>query len=232
MEWTKYPTYFRANTKQKSLDWKKLRYCCLNSSDSSKWSGRANPMFVESPEIEALYICGIKEKEFSPLQIENMNIGNYLEPFIVKWYGEQNNLIIPEVGVSVWKKDFRFRSSLDIDPGEEYDFFGEVKAPKFLYRPLIEHMEAIKKGFKPPPFYHRHIYDNHYDQMTTSAIIHNRKFADYVVVSAETKQSYIERLKIDEDHWNNVLYPKGCLFYDTYITPLMKQYSLTRIDPK
>ena len=166
MIWLNYPTYYRADVKQKSTDWEKLRYCCLNSSDASKWSGRANPNFVESPEIEALYICGIKKKEFTPIQIENMAIGTYMEPFIVKWYEQETNLSIPEVGVSVWKQDFRFRGSLDIDPGPEYNFFGEIKAPKKLYRPLIEHVEAIKKGFIPPPTYHSHIYDSHYDQMT------------------------------------------------------------------
>ena len=174
MKWFEYSTYYRAETKQKSLEWEKLRHCCLNSSDASKWAGRSNPMFIESPQQEALYICGVKKKEFSPLQIENMNIGNLVEPFVVKWYGEQNNINIPEVGLSVWKKDFRFRSSLDIDPGEDFNFFGEIKAPRKLYRPLIEHIEAIKKGFNPPPFYHQHIYNNHYDQMTASGIIHNR----------------------------------------------------------
>jgi hypothetical protein len=232
MKWLEYPTYFRADVKQKSSDWEKLRYCSLNASDASKWSGRANPNFIESYAQEALYICGVKKKEFSPLQIQNMNIGTFIEPFVVNWYAEKNNLYIPEVGVSVWKKDYRFRSSLDIDPGEDYNFFGEIKAPKRLYRPLIEYMESIKKGFNPPPFYHAHIYDSHYDQMTACGVIHNRQFADYIVVSAETKEAYQERIAIDLDHWNNILYPKGCMFYDSYINPIMKEYNLERIDPK
>ena len=59
----------------------------------------------------------------------------------------------------------------------------EIKAPKKMYKQLIHHIEAIKRGFKPLPGYHEHIFNNHYDQMTGNGVITDKKYMHFVVVS-------------------------------------------------
>ena len=107
----------------------------------------------------------------------------------------------------------------------------EIKAPKRMYKQLIAHIESIRKGFNPPPGYHRHLFNSHYDQMIGNGVITGRKYMHFVVVSTEENLSYCEKLPVDRAHWDKVLYPQATYFYDNYIQPLMVSYKIRRIDP-
>jgi hypothetical protein len=107
----------------------------------------------------------------------------------------------------------------------------EIKAPNKMYKQLIHHIEAIKRGFKPLPGYHEHIFNSHYDQLTGNGVITNKKYMHFVVVSTSENLSYCERLPVNLDHWENTLYPLGCLFYDQYVAPAMRKAGIQRIDP-
>jgi len=225
--WRDYPTYVQSMDPQCGPVWASLRQCALTASRASYWAQRGT-RFEKAPEVEAATICGLTEESFAPAQVAAMSVGIAGEPIVRDWYSHKIGKPAQEVGVSVWKQDPRFRGSLDADV--DGTLFAEFKIPQFLYRPLVDHIQAIKRGFVPPPGYHAHIFDTHYDQITTNGIIHNRPFCDFIVVS-HTKDVYAERLPISQDHWDKVLYPAGCRFYDTYVTPLMQQHGLIRIDP-
>jgi hypothetical protein len=107
----------------------------------------------------------------------------------------------------------------------------EIKAPKKMYKQLTHHIEAIKRGFKPLPGYHEHIFNNHYDQLTGNGVITNKKYMHFVVVSTSENLSYCEKLPVDRDHWDQTLYPLGCVFYNDYIAPAMLKAGIQRIDP-
>lgn len=107
----------------------------------------------------------------------------------------------------------------------------EIKAPNKMYQKLIHHIEAIRKGFNPPPGYHRHIFDSHYDQMTGNGVVTGMKYMHFVVVSTAENLSYCEKLPVDRLHWDTVLYPQATYFYDNYIQPMMTENKIRRIDP-
>ena len=67
--------------------------------------------------------------------------------------------------------------------------------------------------------------------MTGNAIITNKKYMHYVVVCTDTQQAFVQRFPVDIELWENELYPKACKFYDTYITPVLRENSIERIDP-
>lgn len=229
-----YKTYYRNDAAQLSEEWFGLRKCALTSGNSGNWTGRSR--FAGDPNDEADYICGLKTKEFSEKNKYDMNNGIKGEPELRKWDSELLGIPLGEVGISVWKENIIFRGSLDAEPNitenDNHEFFCEYKITQDdIYRPLIEYTEAIKKGYKPPPFYNNHIFSSHYDQMTMNGIIHDRKFCHYVVKGYKTKQIYWENIPINKDHWEQELYPKGIKFYNDYIIPRMRQYNLKRIDP-
>jgi hypothetical protein len=232
--WKEFKTYYRNDSSQLSEEWFSIRLCSLTAGNSGNWSGRSN--FAKSPDEEADYICGLKIKSFDDKNKYNMNNGIIGEPELRKWDSQLLGIPLSEVGVSVWKENPIFRGSLDAEPNikleDNYDFFCEYKITQDdVYRPLIEYTESIKKGYKPPPFYHNHIFSSHYDQMTVNGIIHDRKYCHYVVKGFKTNNIYWENIPINKDHWEKELYPKGLLFYDNYIIPRMKEHNLKRIDP-
>lgn len=222
--WNEYSTYYQSQNPQLSEEWSKLRLCSLTASNASKWSGRSP--YTISPDEDADIICGLKKEQFTDFQIWNMNRGSSGEKYIRDWYCNQIGYKVKEVGISVWKEDMRFRGSLDADTSNEC--FAEFKIPLRIYRPLIEHYEAVKKGFTPPLSYHSHIQDSHYDQIITNLKIHNRKYCDYIVSCKNNV--YWDKVYMNHDHWN-MLYEKGCEFYEKYITPRMIKHNLKRIDP-
>jgi hypothetical protein len=233
--WKEFATYYQSDSPQLSEDWFNLRLYSLTAGNSGNWSGRSK--FSGDPNDEADYICGLKKKEFSSNNLYNMNNGIIGESELRKWDSE-NILKLPliEVGLSVWKKNPIFRGSLDADPNinstDNYGFFCEYKITQDdVYRPLVEYMESIKKGFKPPPYYNNHIFSSHYDQMTTNGIIHDRQYCHYVVKGFKTSNIYWENIPINYDHWEKILYPKGIQFYNKYIIPRMEKNNFKRIDP-
>ncbi len=231
--WKEFKTYYRNDSPQLSDEWFKLRLYSLTSGNAGNWSGRSR--FAENPDNEADYICGLQVKKFTEKSKYDMSNGIKGESELRKWDSESLGIPLAEVGISIWKENPIFRGSLDADPNitfeDNYTFFCEYKITQDeIYRPLIEHMEAVKKGFKPPPHYHSHIFSSHYDQMTMNGIIHDRQFCRYVVKGFKTGNIYWENVPINKDHWEKELYPEGIRFYDTFIIPRMIKNNFKRID--
>lgn len=223
MQFEEYTTYFASLNQQCSEEWHKLRYGRITMSNISSCTGRSS-YFVDKEEL-ARKICGIEKTPTNSY----MEHGILTEPLIRTWYSETLNKPIKEVGLAIWKNDSRFGGSLDGEINEEEGI--EIKAPNKMYHKLIEYIEAKKKGFSYPSGYHEHVFNSHYDQMTGNAIITNKKFMHYVVVCTDTQQAFIQRFPVDYELWEKELYPKACIFYDRFITPLMKEYNIERIDP-
>lgn len=223
MQFEEYKTYFSSVNHQGSEEWYKLRYGRITMSNISACIGRSG-YFVDKEEL-ARKICGLEKTKTNSY----MEHGVVTEPLIRSWYSETLNKPIKEVGLAIWKNDNRFGGSLDGEISEEDGI--EIKAPNKMYHKLIEYIESKKKGFNYPTGYHEHIFNSHYDQMTGNAIITNKKYMHYVVVCTDTQQAFIQRFPVDYELWENELYPKACIFYDRYVTPLLKENDIHRIDP-
>jgi hypothetical protein len=215
-------TYYLSLANQGSKEWKDLRIGRITSSMISACTGRS---YYLQPNEVVKKICSNEEQEMNAF----MKHGITMEPIIRNWYSETMARPIKELGIAIWKKDFRFGGSLD---GEFDDEEGiEIKAPNKMYVKLIEYIESKKKGYTFYPGYHEHIFNSHYDQMTGNAIITNKKYMHYVVVCTDTQQSFIQRFPVDIDLWENELYPKSCQFYNQYIQPYIDLHKIDRIDP-
>lgn len=229
IEWIPRETCIISTAKQGSQLWHRLRLFSISMSTIGYNIGRCPPAWSVSKEEAALQICGLSSKKFTDEALKRMKIGSDGEPYLRKWHSEQIKKPIYEVGVAIWKKDVRFRGSVDgdLDDGT----FAEYKIPEKMYRALIEYVEATKKGFTRPPSDYSHIFSSHYDQMTGNGVIMNKTACRYTVMSWSTGMVYQQTVPVDHEHWDNVLYPQSCTFYDTYITPIMKKYKFQRIDP-
>ncbi len=227
--WQERETCFMSTAKQCSKLWKRLRLGCISMSGLSLYLDRVPPKFRVSKREAARIICGLSNKTFDETSLWRMGIGITGEPILRDWHSKQIGKSIHEVGLGVWKKDPRFRGSMDGDL--EDGTCAEYKIPEKMYWQLIEYIEAIKKGFSRPPSDHRHIFDSHYDQMTGNSVIHDRWACRYTVMAWGDRTIYQQTIPVDHDHWNNVLYPQACAFHDEYVEPLMKAYKLQRIDP-
>ncbi len=123
-----------------------------------------------------------------------------------------NGIKLKELGLAIWKKDPRFRGSVDAEIGS--DGCAEYKCPHTMYKTLIQYVEAVEKGYTPNNT--NHIYNSHKDQMTLNSIILNKKWCDYCVISSEG-QTFYQRIYTDYDLWENILYPEAQKFYDKYM---------------
>lgn len=223
MIFKEYETYQASLDEQGTEEWHKLRYGRITMSNLSACTGRAS-YYINKEEL-ARKICGL---EITPTN-SYMEHGVIAEPIIRKWYSETIDKPIKEVGLAIWKKDYRFGGSLDGEINEEEGI--EIKAPAKMYYKLIEYIESKKKGYSFPSGYHEHIFNSHYDQMTGNAVITNKKYMHYVVVCTDTQQAFVQRFPADIQLWEEQLYPKACEFYDKFVEPLMKEHNITRIDP-
>jgi hypothetical protein len=223
MEFIDYPTYKLSLAQQGSDEWKKLRCGRITSSNLSSCIGRAS--FKTSKYEIANKICNLCEIESNSY----MQHGIEMEPIIRDWYSDAINKPIKELGIAIWKKDCRFGGSLDGEIDSEEGI--EIKAPNKMYQRLVEYIESKKKGYNFYPGYHEHIFNSHYDQMMGNAIITNKKYIHYVVVCTDTQKAFVQRFPTDVELWEKELYPKACEFYDKYVTPLLCEKNITRIDP-
>lgn len=227
--WEDKNTYWLSKNKQGTDEWINERLCSLTQSKISSYANRS--LYQNSPEEDAEIICGISKKSFTSTQQNSMEIGMYGEQFLRNWYQNElskkynKKIIVNEVGLGIWKKDPRFRGSLDGDIDE--DLCVEFKIPKYMPKQLIDHFNS--NNIKPNNY--DHIKPDNYDQMQGNMVIHNKKFCDYVVYSYKDKLLYYERIPVNYDHFYNVLYPKAIEFYDKYVVPLMEKLNLKRIDP-
>jgi hypothetical protein len=228
--WEDRKTCYMSLNKQCGPVWRKIRLCRVPASRVYATAGRS---FFESDKVldnVAMEFCGLSEKSFECHSKALLQKGITGEPIVKGWIAAELKVKIYDVGVAVWKTDPRFGASIDVDIDD--DTFGEIKIPeKGIYRKLIEHMEAIKKGFTPPPGFHQHIFNSHYDQMTQSGVITGKKTCMYTVADLEKKEYYTESVPVNYAHWNNVLYPHAVEFYEKYMEPFMVRNGLQRVDP-
>ena len=226
--WESRPTCWVSLHPQGTPDWEKLAIGAINMSSISYHVGRAESTWTEPLEIQALYVCGLKKKEFSDLSKFRMKRGQDAEPAIREWDSQRRNVKISTVGKSVWKQDPRFRSSMDGE--QENEDFVEYKTAENMYRKLVNYIDATARGHCPPPNDFSHLFNSHYDQITGNGVINNKKGCHYTVVDAN-KQVFYQYIPTNEDHWYQVLYPQAVQFYDTYVQPLMDLHGIVRIDP-
>ena len=218
MEFKEYDTYYASTSPQGSDEWKRLRYGRITMSNIAACTNRSG--YKVTKEEVARKLCGLEETKTNSY----MEHGVLLEPIIRNWYSETLEVPIKEVGLAIWKKDTRFGGSLDGDLNDEEGI--EIKAPAKMYSKLVDYIEARNKGYNFYPGFHEHVFNSHYDQMTGNGVITNKKHMHYVVVCTDTQQAYIQRFPVDIDHWESELYPKACKFYDSYMTPLMKEHDI------
>ncbi len=223
MNFEEHKTYYASLDNQGSQEWHNLRYGRITMSNLAACTGRAG--YYCNKEELARKICGL-EKTTTNSYMEH---GVLTEPLIRNWYSDIINKPIKEVGLAIWKNDYRFGGSLDGEINEEEGI--EIKAPNKMYHKLIEYIESKKKGYTYPSGYHEHVFNSHYDQMMGNAIITGKKYMHYVVVCTDTQQAFIQRFPVDLELWEKELYPKACKFYDDYIEPIMKENNILRIDP-
>jgi hypothetical protein len=236
--WEERSTYYLSSFSQDEPGWMKLRYGRNTSGTISQICKYINDDSKESEKLElAQIVCGTSEKALRPSSETLKWDGVVYEKSFRQKLSTRFNVPIQEVGLAVWKRDPRFGCSIDglmkikVD-GEKEETVGiELKLPKEIYRSLIEHLEALKKGFKFPPSYHRHIFTSHYFQMISSAVIMGMQNFVYAVGCTTSSDVYVETIPTNQDLWDRVLYPSGCRFYDRYVAPEMRRHGLQRYDP-
>lgn len=187
-----------------------------NFGSASGWS------HFTTPEDLAQYISGRKKRIFSPESIENMAHGTKYEPVAREWYENATGLKVEEVGLAVPKWNFHLGASVD---GIVIDSEGilEIKCPKRMYGPLVEHMYNLETGWKAPnAYYHEHIWSSHYAQMQGGMAILGKKWCDYVVYCTEDRRVFKERILFDHFYWEKKLYPSLQSFLHTYLFPVLE----------
>jgi len=233
--WDERDTCWVSNIEQGTEEWKKLRLCSISSSNISECVGRSSfsPKNHDEKIELAKIICGISQKSFSEEAISNMKRGTLFESNVREYHfnkirSKEYNLNMKELGLAVWKNDQRFRGSVDAEIGE--DGIAEYKVPKYMYKKLIQYVEANEKGYKCENDM-SHIFNSHLDQMTQNSIILNKKWCDYQVVSFEDKLEFYQRIPTNYDLWNDTLYPLACEYYTNYIDPIINEYHLKLVSP-
>ena len=158
-----------------------------------------------------------------------MHIGITGEPMLRQWYSDYIGVKIEEVGIAVWKKDPRFRASLD---GKYGNKGVEFKITENIYKPLMYYYHTRSKNYNnlPPVTQYTHIWESHYNQMIQCMKICGLDSIDYVVSGYKENKVYIEKILPNENAWNS-LHTDCCLFLDNYVEPLMIQHNIKRIDP-
>lgn len=226
--WEERPTCWVSLAPQGGEIWKSLRLCRIRASDVSKICG--DSIFTVDLDELALYIVGKKELVFDEKSKKNMADGNMGEPFIRNWFSQCIiKKPIRQIGTAIFKEDDRYSASCDGEIDE--DTFIEIKFVLKMYIKLDAHAKRINSGWKPPRFYHEHIYNNHYKQIIQNGVILKKKYCWYIVVCKEDGNAYYEKVEIDPSYFWNEIYPKTDKFYGAKIVPLMKKYNLKRISP-
>lgn len=174
-----------------------------------------------SPMDIALDIANIQPRTFSDKSKFVMQHGVVTEPKAREWYSNKYKVQVKEIGLAVPKWEVRIGGSIDGEVGT--DGMIEIKSPLKMYEPLKKHIEKINSGWRPPPFYHQHIWETHYAQMQGCMKIINKKWCDYIVYATDSNQSYVERIYFNESYWDKVLWPGIQHFLNNILEPLLNK---------
>jgi exodeoxyribonuclease (lambda-induced) len=150
----------------------------------------------------------------------NSQHGVITEPKAREWYCRTRNVKVVEVGLAVPKWETRIGASLDGDIVGT-DGMIEIKSPLEMYESLRNHTAKIKTGWRPPPFYHNHIWETHYAQMQGGMKITGKKWCDYIVYATESNLSYVERVLFNPTYWDTILWPGIQNFLNNVMEPLI-----------
>jgi hypothetical protein len=71
------------------------------------------------------------------------------------------------------------------------------------------------------------IWNSHYDQMQGGMAILGVPWCDYLVYAIDEKRLYSNRIPFNQNHWNNILYPKLKGFLQKDLFPLIEHHYLT-----
>ena len=170
----------------------------------------------------AMSITNVKSKSFVERGKFTKAHGVITEPEAREWYCKSRNVQVSEVGLAVPKWEPRIGTSLDGDIIGT-DGIIEIKSPMQMYEPLDEHINKVRTGWRPPPFYHTHIWDTHYAQMQGEMKITGKKWCDYIVFAKQSNRVYVERIPFNQKYWDETLWPGIQHFLDDYMEPLIAQ---------
>lgn len=206
---------------QGSSIWKKLRAKLLTASNIAKALGLSN--FGTPEEIAETILTGISK----PIDNRHTQRGTKLEPDGRDWYQDVKDVEVKEIGLAVWKKDPRIGASSDgIVKKKEEKEEGclEIKAPENIYPELLsrQYLKKKKSGYG-------HIKIDHYLQIQTNMIVLGKNWCDYLVFcplrdseeerEIERPEAYLERIRKDQEEWDEKWYPLIQRFFKKYVDP-------------
>jgi len=217
-EWEDKGGYWLNGSPQGSEAWLALRKNLLTGSNVGSALGHSR---FSGPLEVALDVAGVEAKVFSQESQRVMAQGTQREPLAREKYMRMKDVHVEEVGLAIPKWEPRLGSSLDGDViGTEGVI--EIKSPdKGIYRPLLEYERMVAKGWSPPPGYHQHIWDSHYDQMQVGMKVAGKTWCDYVVYSAQEERIFVDRVPLNDKYWETVLEPGIKNFLENILEPLI-----------
>lgn len=188
----------------------------------SNFGSAAGLSKFSTPGELALYVSGLQEQKFTEESLKNMAHGTKYEPEARAWYERSTGYEVEEVGLAVPKWNFHLGASVDGIVKDQEGII-EIKCPKKMYGPLIDHEKQISFGCEPESkYYHKHIWDSHYAQMQGGMAILDKKWCDYIVYSTSDRKVYKERILFNREYWENRLYPSLQSFFHTNLFPLLE----------
>lgn len=150
-----------------------------------------------------------------------MEHGNKYEWLAREWYEETHKVKVQKCNLCVPFWDRRIGSSPDGLVGD--DGCIEIKCPDGkMYLQLLNYHYA-----RPKPEGANHIYISHYLQMQLTMKVLGRKWCDYIVMYYPNEEQeddecyepmiFEQRIYLDEEYWENNLYPSICEFFKTHL---------------
>lgn len=226
-DWIDCDTYWLNKSPQGTPDWHKNRKR-LTASRVGYALG-INLKF-NTPENVALEILELREH---PIPEENkilMSEGITQEPIARKWYTDTYKVKVELVGLAIPKFDIRIGASSDGLVGS--DGMIEIKCIRKMYYPILNYLKTLETGYAFPDGYHEHIWETHYMQIQTNLVILGRKWCDYIVMCQNEDCVFVQRIHVDMNYWNNILYPGIKKFLSEILEPLMKKHGIEYTIPK
>lgn len=203
-DWEDHGTYMVSKHPQGSPGWLEARKSLLTASNVGGAVGHCQ--FKTPAQVRAGDI------EFSDEAKARMAHGTRWEGPVRAWYEKQYRVKVDEVGLAVPKWDPRIGGSLD---GQVRDTKRciEIKCPQKMYWRVAQYADlpAAEKA-RLGRYYHKHIFDSHYDQMQTCMAITANTVCDYVVYDQAKGALVVVPVPFNRAYWEEDLYPLICEF--------------------